>query len=398
MGLFSFLFAPPPPTKSAPRKRLRRFAPMTTLPPSDYTVIDLETTGLDACACEILEIGAVRFRQHKEVSRFHSYIRPEGAIPPSSSKIHHITWSKVYNAPSLLQASSSFFDFIDNDILLGYNIEFDIKFLQTRLETDINNKSFDVLPFVRSVVHDVPNYKLETVKRYFGIVGSSHSAISDCIVTAQVFQQALHLPSGQAYVKMEQENEAATAMREAKLKEEHLALMSKRATVRLQEPSKKELHAISKNMKGDSSDYFSAVLKLLQENGFSSDHIKISPYPICGTESMPLLYEGRFFFAVKSTGLLRYILLPIPPVEIKSDFICTQSSVNEGVSSSRIYLHSTEDLEQIKAYIIAAYQAAVLDAENAAAEEARCEQEFKESIAKLIYKAVSEVESTQPKE
>lgn len=398
MGFFSFLFAPPPPTKSAPRKHLRRFSPMTTLPPSNYTVIDLETTGLDACTCEILEIGAVRFRQHKEVSRFHSYIRPDGAIPSSSSKIHHITWSKVYNAPSLLQAASSFLDFIGNDILLGYNIEFDIKFLQTRLETDINNKSFDVLPFIRRVVHDVPNYKLETVKSYFGIAGSSHSAISDCIVTAQVFQQALRLPDGQAYVRMEQENEATTAMREAKLKEEHAALMSERAAVRLQEPTKKELHTISKSMTGNNSEYFGAVFKILQENGFSSASIEISPYPICGTESMPLLHKGIFFFAVKTTGLLRYILLPIPPEEIKSDFICTQASVNEGISSSRIYLHSTEDLSQIKTYIIAAYQSAVLNAEKTATEAARRGQEFRESIAEVVYKAISEIESNRPKE
>lgn len=193
---------------AAPRLPLRRSFCGDTFPSEgDYTVIDIETTGLDACVCEILEIGAIQYRNNQAVKRFHSYVRPEGRMQKRASDINHITLAKVRNAPLLSEVYSDFIAFIGSDILVGYNIGFDIKFIQTRTQTDINNPQFDVLQFVKKSL-ELDSYKLPDLKEYFNISGSSHSAIDDCITTVAVFQKCLALPQTQEMLQAQERIEA----------------------------------------------------------------------------------------------------------------------------------------------------------------------------------------------
>lgn len=183
---------------------LRRFYHETEIPPDgDYTVLDVETTGIDACTYEILELGAVRVREHKGVEEFHSLVRPEGAIPQRASDINGITWAKVRNAPVLENVLPQFLEFLGQDVLVGYNVGFDIKFIQTRSGQSIKNTVFDVLPFVRMCIN-LDRYRLEDVKQYFCLDGRSHSAVDDCLTTMSVLEKCLALPLGQALFQGQQ--------------------------------------------------------------------------------------------------------------------------------------------------------------------------------------------------
>lgn len=44
--------------------------------PDDYTVIDIETTGLDAYYDDIIEIGCIRYRNNAPTEQFHTFLRP----------------------------------------------------------------------------------------------------------------------------------------------------------------------------------------------------------------------------------------------------------------------------------------------------------------------------------
>ena len=48
----------------------------------DYTVIDLETTGLSPSMCEIIECAAVRVRGGEVVDTYARLVRPYIAVPP----------------------------------------------------------------------------------------------------------------------------------------------------------------------------------------------------------------------------------------------------------------------------------------------------------------------------
>lgn len=178
---------------SAPKLPLRKDFTETALPPNDYTVFDTETTGLDACTCEVLEIGAIRYRDHKEVKRFHSYIQPVGPLHKGAASVNGIRWADVQNAPPFSEVYKNFIEFIGEDPLVGYNIGFDVKFIQTRSGTSLKNSCFDVLPLAKRFV-DAEDYKLVTVKEHFGISSISHTALGDCEATAAVYEQILQMP------------------------------------------------------------------------------------------------------------------------------------------------------------------------------------------------------------
>lgn len=191
MGLFSALFGPPAPTNPAPRMRLLRYFCETSAPPTDYTVLDLETSGLDACTCEILEIGAIRYRDHRAVGRYHTFVRPEGFISREASRVNHIKWITVCKAPYLFDVSERLLEFLGDDVIVGFNVSFDMKFLQTRLGRSISNPAFDVLTFVRNVEPNLPHCKLDDLRKHFSVGGIPHTALGDCMATAKVFQKCL---------------------------------------------------------------------------------------------------------------------------------------------------------------------------------------------------------------
>ena len=178
------------------RLPLRRSYRHTASPPEDYTVIDTETTGLDACTCEVIEIGAIKYRGHREIDRFHTYIFPEGPLHESAAVVNHITWADVTGAPSFSEAYEKFSAFIEKDTLVGYNIGFDVKFIQTRAEEALTNPCFDVLPMVKRFVR-AADYKLVTVKKRLRISSRSHTALGDCEATAAVYQRIMQMPEVQ---------------------------------------------------------------------------------------------------------------------------------------------------------------------------------------------------------
>lgn len=356
MGIFSFLFAGPAPTAPAPYKKLNRFFPECNFVPSDYTVIDLETSGLDACTSEILEIGAIKFRNHKEISRYHTYIKPEGKISPSASAVNHITWLKVCDAPTIEQVRSKFLSFIADEILVGHNIGFDIKFIQTRFEVSLTNQCFDTLSWCKIALPDLSNYKLDSLRSSLHLGGTAHSALGDCSATQKLLIYISKSDSAKKHVQEQDAYEKQMAELQAKLKDQHDKYMNKKAELRKNIPSTKELNTISKQMVGTVFEYQNTVISMISEQGYSIDNISIDQY-LCGTECKPVRYKNQVFFSVKLTGNLKYVVLAISPERIENcDFVYTPSSMNEGVDSTRFYIHSPSDLELIKPFVLQAFR------------------------------------------
>ena len=158
--------------------------------PDDYIILDLETTGLDPSSNEILEIAAIKYHLGVEVDLYHTYIQPIGKIPPEITEINGITYSTVYGSPSLSDIANDFLHFISGHTLLGYNIPFDMAFLQTRLQRQLSNHLIDVLPIAQQCF-PTKNHKLETLKNFLQLPYKSHSALEDCRTTYKVLSYCL---------------------------------------------------------------------------------------------------------------------------------------------------------------------------------------------------------------
>lgn len=161
--------------------------------PLDYVMVDLETTGLDPMVDEIIEIGAIKYKNGIEVSRFQTLVKPESPISDFISQLTGITNEMVCDAPKIENALPQFLEYVGSQIVLGYNVNFDINFLYDNCEyaglPSFSNDFVDVYRICRRVFRDLPNHKLKTVCDYLNIPQPiEHRAIADCIRTENCYQ------------------------------------------------------------------------------------------------------------------------------------------------------------------------------------------------------------------
>ncbi|MBO4539580.1 MAG: 3'-5' exonuclease, partial [Clostridia bacterium] len=101
--------------------------------PSDYTVIDIETTGLYTGESEIIEVSAIKCRGDEAVDTFSTLIHPQLPISSFISDLTGITNELVKDAPYAKEALEDFYSFAGKDILVGHNVNFDVNFLYDEL-------------------------------------------------------------------------------------------------------------------------------------------------------------------------------------------------------------------------------------------------------------------------
>ena len=91
--------------------------------PDNYTVIDIETTGLDSTLDNILEISAVKVRNNTITDSFSSLVHYAEELPEFITELTGITNDMVKDAPSLDMVLNNFYNFIGNDILIDWAIK-----------------------------------------------------------------------------------------------------------------------------------------------------------------------------------------------------------------------------------------------------------------------------------
>lgn len=161
-----------------------------------YIVLDTETTGLSARNNELVEISMIKFEKHEPVSYMSTLIKPKREIPEEITSINGIDNNMVANEPSISQVIDSFNEYIKGYDIVGYNLNFDMKFLYVNGIDFFNEKRkfYDVLDLARKKVNksEVYDYKLSSVTEYFDIYrDTSHRALSDAYATGLVFENIL---------------------------------------------------------------------------------------------------------------------------------------------------------------------------------------------------------------
>lgn len=155
------------------------------------TAIDIETTGLDIQSNVILSIGAVQ-KTTNRLAEFYRLVKSEVEIPEKITKLTGIDQAKLDKAgQDLKRVLSDFTRFIGKSKIVGYNVQFDLQFLNLALEKNgfaiLKNNSLDLLKTVKRKDKFLDNYHLETVLRKYGIVNKQpHNALSDARATLQL--------------------------------------------------------------------------------------------------------------------------------------------------------------------------------------------------------------------
>lgn len=158
----------------------------------DFTVVDLETTGLNAARDRIIEIGALKIRNGKIVDSFSELVNPERMISSIITGVTGIDDEMVRQADTIQRILPKFLDFAEEDVLLGHNLQFDYSFLKqnaVNLSLDFERLGVDTLKIARAKLKELPSRSLEDLCRYYGIEDKNHHrAFNDVTVTWALYR------------------------------------------------------------------------------------------------------------------------------------------------------------------------------------------------------------------
>lgn len=161
--------------------------------PQDYTVIDIETTGLDPKWDEIIELAALRVRNGNVVDRFETLVRPSHDISDFIEELTGITNRELLKAPFISNALPGYLDFIGSDVVVGHNAHFDVNFIYDAAEhfcsRAFSNDIVDTMRLARHILPQLGEHSLSDVARALGVVREGeHRAFIDCVTTNNVLQ------------------------------------------------------------------------------------------------------------------------------------------------------------------------------------------------------------------
>lgn len=178
--------------------------------PSDYVVIDTETTGLDYAYCSLIEVSALKFAGGECVDRFASLIQPPiryfphwiddthyeyipGYVDSFITGLTGITNDMLATAPSAQEVIPKFLSFIGDCVLIAHNAHFDINFLYDAAidisGNPIRNDFVDTLRIARKVFPELAHHRLSDVAVACHVNAvEAHRSEADCETTAACYE------------------------------------------------------------------------------------------------------------------------------------------------------------------------------------------------------------------
>ncbi|MBT1279934.1 PolC-type DNA polymerase III [Thermoanaerobacter sp. CM-CNRG TB177] len=157
----------------------------------EFTVFDIETTGLSNINDEIIEIGAVKIKEGKIIDTFETFVNPKIPISSFITKLTGIDESMVKDAPSIEEILPKFLEFASNSVLVAHNANFDVSFIKSKAKKfnlNVNNAVLDTLELSRHLYKDLKNYKLDTLAEHLQVkLEHHHRAVDDAMATAEIF-------------------------------------------------------------------------------------------------------------------------------------------------------------------------------------------------------------------
>jgi len=156
-----------------------------------YVSFDLETTGLNPKKDRIIEVGAIKVIDGKEVDSRSFFVNPGMKLPLKIIEITGIRDADLINAKSMGEEVENLIEFIGDLPLLGHNILFDYSFLKKACvdqKIDFEKEGLDTLRFARIYLAKLPSKRLGDLCEYYQISLIAHRASEDARATHYLYQ------------------------------------------------------------------------------------------------------------------------------------------------------------------------------------------------------------------
>lgn len=182
-------------------KKLNKKTPISEL---DFVVFDTETSGLDIRNDKLLTIGAVRVKanQINLAESLEIRVLQPDEVKTDAVPIHGILPNHELGVAHQ-DAIQQFIEYVGNSIVVGHNVQFDVKMinkgLQTMVKDQLKNNTLDTaklairIEHLHPTVHLKPDaFTLDALCRRYNIrMHDRHNAAGDAMLTALLMLKLL---------------------------------------------------------------------------------------------------------------------------------------------------------------------------------------------------------------
>jgi predicted DnaQ family exonuclease/DinG family helicase len=152
-----------------------------------FVALDLEATGMDPSRDEVIEIGAIKFRDGQVLGEFESMIRPRSNVSFGVQTLTGLSNADLKEAPRFASVAPRLRDFIKNAPIVGQSIGFDLDMLGAA-GLSFSNTRYDTFEMATILLPELPTYDLATIATTLGVTPSSkHRATADAETAMRVF-------------------------------------------------------------------------------------------------------------------------------------------------------------------------------------------------------------------
>jgi CRISPR-associated protein Cas2 len=165
-----------------------------------YTILDIETTGLNPESDSIISICALKFVSGalvsgEEVQEYQVLVHSVEQVPAPITRLTGISSEQlVRDGIDLNDAMTELEKFVGNSQIVAHNVRFDLMFINAarrKLSMPmLMNEVIDTLALSKKKLYNLKSYKLTSLAEHFGIDRSGlHNSAADCRITAEIYRR-----------------------------------------------------------------------------------------------------------------------------------------------------------------------------------------------------------------
>lgn len=168
---------------------------LTPIKETLFCIVDVETNGSKISHHQIIEIGAVKFKNGEIIDTFESLVYCD-SISDAISEITGIHVEQTLEAPPLSKVMSDFRLFLGDAVFVGHDAKFDYKFVSAMMDRvglgvllnrqlctiDLAERTFESERYGLAYLNDLYDLHVDAVH---------HRALSDAITTTKLLDQVL---------------------------------------------------------------------------------------------------------------------------------------------------------------------------------------------------------------
>ncbi len=159
-----------------------------------FCIVDIETNGNSPQNDQIIEIGAIKYKNGIVVDRFESFVYSD-FVPDYIQRITNISQSDLMGAPKLKDILLKFRKFIGNSAFVAHNVRFDYNFISESLQKigleELLNRRLCTISLAKKTIES-EKYGLSYLKEHLSIdTGEHHRAYADALSALKIFEISL---------------------------------------------------------------------------------------------------------------------------------------------------------------------------------------------------------------